>query len=81
MPNYTFSCPACKKGFEHSLTFEQYGRFREQLSYQHDVKCPKCKMFYNVIRTYEGKPPGLKFGPGFFKDGYESAKNVTRKEE
>jgi hypothetical protein len=80
MPMYTWTCNSCKKGFDQALTLKQYDRFREEKEYQHEVKCPKCLQYFSVIRTYEGAP-GIKFGKGFFKDGYESAKNVTRKEE
>ena len=81
MPNYTFMCVTCDVDIEQSLSLKEYDMFQEQKKYQHAVQCPKCSQYYDVVRTYSGKSPGIKFGPGFFKDGYDSAKNITRKEE
>jgi predicted nucleic acid-binding Zn ribbon protein len=80
MPTYTFSCTTCKNGFDYALTFKEYDNFKDQGKDQLKVKCPKCQLYNGIIRTYAGAP-GIKFGKGFFKDGYESAKNVTRDDD
>ncbi|MBT7349878.1 hypothetical protein HN803_03730 [candidate division WWE3 bacterium] len=80
MPTYTWTCTTCKNNFDKALTFKEYDRVKENGNNQYLVKCPDCAQYFSVTRTYEGAP-GIRFGKGFFKDGYESAKNVTRKEE
>jgi len=80
MPTYTFSCATCENGFDQALTLKEYDRFKNEGEDQLKVKCPKCREYYAVVRTYESAP-GVHFGKGFFKDGYESAKNVIKKEE
>ena len=79
MPTYTFNC--CDEVFDKTLSFKEYDKSRVDGKDQLIVKCSKCLQYHAVVRTYEGSAPGVHFGLGFFKDGYESAKNVTRKEE
>jgi len=38
--------------------------------------CPKCGDECNQLYS----PIGIKFGPGFFRDGYRSAREVTENE-
>ena len=81
MPTYTWTCATCKNNFDKSLTFKEYDNVKENGVNQYLVKCPDCEQYDLVKRSYEGTSPGIKFGKGFFKDGYESAKNVTRNDE
>ncbi len=80
MPTYTFDCTTCNNAFDQALTLKQYDRFKNDAKNQLEAKCPKCLQYFAVVRTYES-PPGIKFGKGFFKDGYESAKNVARSDD
>ena len=67
MPTYDFICEDCDNTFEVSIAIKDYDRFKKQ-------SCPKCKNTESVRRHYT--PTGIKFGAGFFKDGYRSAKDV-----
>jgi len=81
MPTYTWVCTICDIHFDQSLTFKEYDRVKEKGDNQLTIKCPECLQHHTVKRSYEGYTPAISFGPGFFKDGYQSAKNVKRKEE
>ena len=65
MPEYTWVCAACTYHGTKKMSITHYNP-REK------VYCPNCGE--EVRRKIE--QVGLKFGKGFFKDGYESAKNV-----
>jgi len=67
MPTYDFICESCNNIFEVSFSIKEYEKNKEQ-------NCPKCNNKENVRRYYT--PTGIKFGAGFFKDGYRSAKDV-----
>ena len=69
MPTYDFICEKCEETFEVKVSIKDYDRYRKQ-------NCPKCKTPDNVRRNFT--PPAIKFGAGFFKDGYQSAKNVQQ---
>jgi len=69
MPTYDFICEKCEETFEIKVSIKDYDRYRKQ-------NCPKCKSPDNVRRNFT--PPAIKFGAGFFKDGYQSAKNVQQ---
>ena len=69
MPTYDFICEKCEETFEIKVSIKDYDRYRKQ-------SCPKCKSPDNVRRNFT--PPAIKFGAGFFKDGYQSAKNVQQ---
>ena len=67
MPTYDFICEECNFEFEISCSIKDYDKYKVQ-------KCEKCKSI-KIRRNY--KPPGIKFGAGFFRDGYRSAKDVS----
>tara|TARA_B100001989_G_C24333081_1_gene361058 strand:- start:383 stop:607 length:225 start_codon:yes stop_codon:yes gene_type:complete len=69
MPTYDFICEKCGNAFEIKVSIDQYDRDKKQ-------NCPKCGISDNVRRSFT--PPAIKFGAGFFKDGYQSAKNVQQ---
>ena len=69
MPTYDFICDECEETFEVSISIKEYDKYKKQT-------CPKCNKSDNVRRNYT--PPGIKFGAGFFKDGYQSAKNIQQ---
>ena len=69
MPTYGFACEKCKHDFDISIAIKDYDNSNKQ-------KCPKCKSNCHTRRQYT--PVGIAFGPGFFKDGYQSAKDVTK---
>tara|TARA_R110000765_G_scaffold112534_1_gene204751 strand:+ start:770 stop:988 length:219 start_codon:yes stop_codon:yes gene_type:complete len=72
MPVYEFACDKCKHEFEISVSIKDYDKYNKQ-------KCPKCKSSVHTRRSYS--PVGIAFGKGFFKDGYQSSKDVTRSDE
>jgi putative FmdB family regulatory protein len=72
MPTYDFVCDQCKHKFEISIAIKDYDRYDKK-------KCPKCKNSSHTRRFFS--PVGVTFGKGFFKDGYQSAKDVNRSEE
>lgn len=72
MPTYDFVCDECEYRFEISISIKDYDRCDKQ-------KCPKCNKNTHTRRSFS--PVGVTFGKGFFKDGYQSAKNVSRLEE
>ena len=63
---YDFKCEKCDYEFEIKCMVSEYDKYKRQ-------SCPQCKSkkVYRVI-----SPVGISFGRGFFKDGYESAKNL-----
>ena len=65
MPEYTWVCEGCTFYLTKKMSIKQYNP-REK------VYCPNCGE--EVRRTIE--QVGVSFGKGFFRDGYESAKNV-----
>jgi putative FmdB family regulatory protein len=65
MPEYTWVCEGCTFHLTKKMSIKQYNP-REK------VYCPNCGE--EVRRTIE--QVGVSFGKGFFRDGYESAKNV-----
>jgi len=67
MPTYDFICEDCDNIFEVSIAIEDYDKYKKQT-------CTKCNNTESVRRHYT--PTGIKFGAGFFKDGYRSAKDV-----
>ena len=69
MPTYDFICEKCGETFEVKVYIKDYNRYKKQ-------NCPKCNTPDNVRRNFT--PPAIKFGAGFFKDGYQSAKNVQQ---
>lgn len=70
MPNYQYTCFECDFTWERKKTLAEFEEKKTD-------PCPKCgdecKQSYSAV--------GIKFGPGFFRDGYASAKTVTRSEE
>ena len=66
---YGYRCGDCGSEFEIECSIKQYDRHKKQT-------CNQCQG-NNVNRTIELTP--VHYGPGFFKDGYESAKNVKIK--
>lgn len=68
---YPFVCEDCNSEFEIKLSLKEYENKRNNLT------CEKCSGILKRVFI----PVGVSFGPGFFKDGYESAKNVRRSKE
>ena len=66
MARYGYKCLDCDNEFEIECSIKQYDRHKKQM-------CNQCKS-NNADRTVE--LTAVHFGRGFFKDGYESAKNV-----
>tara|TARA_B100000424_G_C22906186_1_gene482006 strand:+ start:993 stop:1211 length:219 start_codon:yes stop_codon:yes gene_type:complete len=64
---YEFKCETCKHEFEIQCMVSEYDKYKMQ-------SCPKCKS-EKVNRVIS--PVAIRFGRGFFKDGYESAKKLT----
>ena len=65
MPEYTWICDGCSYNFTKSMSIKQYN--------------PKEKVYWPNCGTETRRKieqVGLSFGKGFFRDGYESAKNV-----
>ena len=69
MATYEFVCDGCGEVFEIQTSIRDYDRYKKQ-------SCPKCKSSKDVRRYYT--PPAIKFGAGFFKDGYQSAKDIKQ---
>ena len=65
MPEYNWLCEGCTYKVTKRMSITKYNP-REK------VYCPNCGE--EVRRIIE--QVGLSFGKGFFRDGYESAKNV-----
>jgi len=65
MPEYTWVCEGCTFHLTKKMSIKQYNP-REK------VYCPNCGE--EVRRTIE--QVGISFGKGFFRDGYQSAKDV-----
>ena len=66
MARYGYKCLDCGNEFEIERSIKQYDRHKKQA-------CNQCQGS-NVNRTVE--LTSVHFGRGFFKDGYESAKNI-----
>ena len=69
MPTYDFICDSCDTVFEKNIPLKDYDTKGKQ-------SCPKCGDTNKVRRFYTA--PGISFGAGFFRDGYRSAKDVSR---
>jgi len=69
MPTYDFICESCDKVFELSISIKDYDKNGK-------YDCPTCGSNEKVRRSYTA--PGISFGAGFFRDGYRSAKDVSR---
>ena len=67
MPVYEYGCDSCTYSLEDEKSINEYNR--DQKYY-----CPECGTALDRILT----APAIRFGAGFFKDGYESAKNVKK---
>ena len=65
IPEYTWVCEGCTFHLTKKMSIKQYNP-REK------VYCPNCGE--EVKRTIE--QVGISFGKGFFRDGYQSAKDV-----
>ena len=66
MARYGYKCSDCGSEFEIECSIKQYDRRKKQT-------CNKCQGS-NVNRMVE--LASVHFGRGFFKDGYQSAKNI-----
>ena len=66
MARYGYRCLDCGNEFVMECSIKQYDGHKKQT-------CKECQSD-NVNRTIE--LTAVHFGPGFLKDGYESAKNV-----
>jgi putative FmdB family regulatory protein len=66
MARYGYKCLDCGNEFEIELSIKQYDRHKKQA-------CNQCQGS-NVNRMVE--LASVHFGRGFFKDGYQSAKNI-----
>ena len=64
---YEFKCETCNHEFEIQCMVSEYDKYKKQ-------SCPKCKS-KKVNRVIS--PVSISFGRGFFKDGYDSVKNLT----
>ena len=67
MPNYEYKCEECGYILTVKMGMKEYS---SKLKYN----CPKCDTQVKRIIT----APAVHFGAGFFRDGYESAKNVKK---
>ena len=65
MPEYTWICDGCPYHLTERMSIKEYNPREKKY-------CPNCGT--EVRRKIE--QVGLSFGKGFFRDGYESAKNV-----
>ena len=66
MARYGYECLDCGNGFVIECSIKQYDRHKKQT-------CNQCQG-NNVDRTIEST--AVHFGRCFFKDGYESVKNI-----
>ena len=67
MAEYEYKCEECDYVLTVKMSMKEYS---SKLKYD----CPKCGT--QVRRVITASP--VHFGAGFFKDGYESAKNVKK---
>ena len=67
MPVYEYQCEKCSYNLVVMMSMKEY-------SYKLKYKCPNCGTQVKRVIT----APAIHFGAGFFKDGYESAKNVKK---
>tara|TARA_Y100000310_G_scaffold97981_1_gene95648 strand:+ start:3636 stop:3857 length:222 start_codon:yes stop_codon:yes gene_type:complete len=65
MPVYNWVCDGCTFHLTETMSIKEYDPKKEKY-------CPNCGT--KVRRKIE--VVGVSFGKGFFRDGYESAKNV-----
>ena len=65
MPEYRWECDQCTYQLTKTMSIKKYDPKEKRY-------CPSCGT--QVRRKIE--PVGISFGKGFFRDGYESAKNV-----
>ena len=67
MSLYEYECASCTFSLEVEKSIKEYDRSQKYY-------CPDCGTTLDRILT----APAIHFGAGFFKDGYESAKNVKK---
>ena len=67
MAEYEYQCEKCDYVLTVKMSMKEYS---SKLKYD----CPDCGTQVKRIIT----APAIHFGAGFFKDGYESAKNVKK---
>ena len=67
MSLYEYRCVRCTFSLEVEKSIKEYDRGQKYY-------CPDCDTALDRILT----APAIHFGAGFFKDGYESAKNVKK---
>jgi len=67
MSLYEYRCAQCTFYLEVEKSIKEYDRGQKYY-------CPDCDTALDRILT----APAIHFGAGFFKDGYESAKNVKK---
>ena len=65
MPIYEWTCDQCSYQLTETMSIKKYNPKEKRY-------CPSCGT--QVRRKIE--PVGISFGKGFFRDGYERAKNV-----
>ena len=65
MPEYTWICDGCTYHLTKSMSITKYNP-------KEKVYCPNC----GIETRRKIEQVALSFGKGFFRDGYESAKNV-----
>ena len=70
MPEYRWECDQCTYQLTKTMSIKKYDPKEKRY-------CPNCGT--QVRRTIE--QVGLSFGKGFFRDGYELAKNVKTNTE
>ena len=67
MAEYEYQCEKCSYNLVVMMSMKEYS---SKLKYN----CPNCGTRVKRVIT----APAIHFGAGFFKDGYESAKNVKK---
>ena len=65
MPEYKWVCDQCTFHLTETMSIKEYNPKEKKF-------CPNCGV--QLRRKIENV--GISFGKGFFRDGYESAKNV-----
>ena len=70
MAQYDYICDQCTYSLTITKSIKEYDR-------KDKYWCPNCGVEVRRVLT----APPIHFGKGFFKDGYESAKNVKTKTE
>ena len=67
MAEYEYQCEKCSYNLVVMMSMKEYS---SKLKYD----CPNCRTQVKRVIT----APAIHFGAGFFKDGYESAKNIKK---